>query len=100
ENLCVGARPAFREEQMKRGQRTKLDVFEFHELSLAQRQLLKDGTCLFNRRYIHQEDGTFLILARPPLVDLSSEVKTKCSWHLLWKYRLALLRRRRTRESA
>jgi len=86
ENLCVGVRLAFREEQMKRGQRTKLDVFEFHELSLAQRQLLKDGTCLFNGRYIHQEDGTFLILARPPLVDLSSEVKTKCSRHLLWEY--------------
>ena len=32
EKLCVGVRPAFREEQMKRGQRTKLDVFEFHEL--------------------------------------------------------------------
>ena len=64
---------------MKRCERTQFHILEFHKLRLSKRQLLKKGVRFCSRRYIHQKDGTLLILTGPPLFDLSIEIQTKCS---------------------
>ena len=58
---------------MKWGQRTKLDELVLHEPRLAQGQLFHLDTRLFDRRHVQEEDGAWLSLANPPLVDLASQ---------------------------
>src|ERR1700722_3442866 len=83
---------------MKGGQRTKLDELVLHKARLAQRQLVHQGTRLFERGHIQQENRASLRLANPPLVDLASQVQSKRSWHFLWKDLPYLLRCWRLRE--
>jgi hypothetical protein len=67
--LVTAIRPAFCEEHVKRGQRSKLYVLELHELRLSQRQSFQKRVRLVYRRHIQQEDRTLLILACPPLLN-------------------------------
>ena len=67
--LLTAIRPAFSEEHVKRGQRSKLYVLELHELRLSQRQSFQKRVRLVYRRHIQQEDRTLLILACPPLLN-------------------------------
>jgi hypothetical protein len=60
---------------VERGERTKLDEIKFHELRLAQGQLIQDGARLFGGCNIHEENRAFLILTNPPLVDLASQIQ-------------------------
>ena len=83
---------------MKRGQRTKLDELVLHEPRLSQGQLFHQGTRLFDRRQVHEEDGACLSLANPPLVDLTIQIQLQPSRHFFWEDFLYLLRRWRGRE--
>src|SRR5580704_6844611 len=83
---------------MKWGQRTKLDELVLHNARLAQRQLFHQGTRLFERGHVQEENGACLGLANPPLVDLASQIQPKRSWHFLRKDLLYLLRCWRLRE--
>src|SRR6266404_6362270 len=83
---------------MKWGQRTKLDELVLHKAGLVQRQLFHQGTRLFERGHVQEEDGACLRLANPPLVDLASQIQSKRSRHFFWKEFLYLLRRWRLRE--
>ncbi len=85
---------------MERGERTKLDEIKFHELRLAQGQLIQEGARLFGGCNIHEENRAFLILTNPPLVDLASQIQPNCVWHFSWKDRLYLLGCRRGQESS
>src|SRR5579864_919572 len=83
---------------MKWGQRTKLDELMLHKARLAQRQLSHQGTRLFERGHVQEENGTCLCLANPPLVDLACQIQSKRSRQFLRKDLLYLLRRWRLRE--
>src|SRR3984885_4000687 len=83
---------------MKRGERTKLDELMLHKARLAQRQLFHQGTRLFERGHVQEENGTCLRLANPPLVDLACQIQSKRSRHFLGTDLLYLLRRWRLRE--
>src|SRR5579863_6655431 len=83
---------------MKWGQRAKLDELMLHKARLAQRQLFHEGTRLFDRGHVQEENGTCLCLANPPLVDLACQIQSKRSRHFLRKDFLYLLRRWRLRE--
>src|SRR2546427_13183906 len=83
---------------MKWGQRPKLDELVLHKAGLVQRQLFHQGTRLFERGHVREEDGACLRLANPPLVDLASQVQSKRSRHLLRKELPYLLRCWRLRE--
>src|SRR4029077_8799074 len=85
---------------MKWGQRAKLDELVLHKARLAQRQLFHQGTRLFERSHVQEEDGACLRLANPPLVDLSSQIQSKSSWHFVRKELLYLLRCWGLRESS
>jgi hypothetical protein len=50
------------DEEVKRGQWTKLREFELHQLRLAQRQFIQQGARFFDRSDVHEKYGTFLIL--------------------------------------
>ena len=88
------------DEEVERGQWTKLREFELHQLRLAQRQLIQQGPRFFDCCNVHEKYGAFLILASPPLVDLTCQIQLKRRWHFLRKDRLQLLGRRRGCESA
>src|SRR2546426_11573541 len=83
---------------MKWDQRPKLDELVLHKAGLVQRQLFHQGTRLFERGHVQEEDGACLRLANPPLVDLASQIQSKRSWHFLRKELLYLLRCWRLRE--
>src|SRR5580693_4734359 len=68
---------------MKWGERTKLDELMLHKARLAQRQLFHQGTRLFERGHVQEEDGACLRLANPPLVDLASQIQSERSRHFL-----------------
>ena len=73
---------------MERGKRTKLDEIKFHELRLAQGQLIQEGARLFGGCNIHEENRAFLILTNPPLVDLAGQIQPNRARHFSWKDRL------------
>src|SRR5229473_7787151 len=83
---------------MKWGQRTKFDELVLHKACLAQRQLFHQGTGLFERGHVQEENGACLGLANPPLIDLASQIQSKRSRHFLRKELLYLLRCWRLRE--
>ena len=64
---------------------------KFHELRLAQGQLIQEGARLFGGCNIHEENRAFLILTNPPLVDLTSQIQPNRIRHFFWKDRLYLL---------
>jgi hypothetical protein len=88
------------EEELERGQWTRLREFKLHQLRLAQWQLIQYGARLFYRCGVHEKYGTFLILASPPLVDLAGQITLKCGGHFLWEDRLKLVGRQRGRKAA
>src|SRR5579864_3918755 len=83
---------------MKWGQRTKLDELMLHKARLAQWQRFHQGTRLFDRGHIQEENGTCLCLANPPLVDLACQIQSKRSRHFLRKDLLYLFGCWRLRE--
>src|SRR5580692_4847591 len=83
---------------MKWSQRTKFEELVPHKARLAQRQLFHQGTRLFERGHVQEENRASLRLANPPLVDLASQIQPKRSWHFLRKDLLYLLRCWRLRE--
>ena len=64
---------------MEWSQWTKLNELVLHEPRLAQGQLFHQDTGLFDRRHVQEEDGSWLSLANPPLVDLASQIQSKRS---------------------
>src|SRR5580692_10974676 len=83
---------------MKWSQRTEFDELVPHKARLAQRQLFHQGTRLFERGHVQEENRACLRLANPPLVDLASQIQSKRSSHFLRKDLLYLLRRWGLRE--